>query len=206
VSDAHTNDRPPFSGPYIVGIGGASRAGSTSERVLALALAAAEAKGARTDLFGGEHLAKLPLFNPEVAAASPERDALNAAVRAADGLIIASPGYHGSVSGLVKNALDSLEMLRDDPRPYFDGRAVGVIVTVDGWQAAGATLGALRAIVHALRGWNTPIGVALNAAAARDTGGLFDGEGRLADRRDAWQVQTMAEQVVAFANLWRAGC
>jgi FMN reductase len=191
--------------PYIVGIGGASRAGSTSERVLALALAAAEAKGARTEMFGGEHLAKLPLFNPEVAAVSPERDALNAAVRAADGLIIASPGYHGSVSGLVKNALDSLEMLRDDPRPYFDGRAVGVIVTVDGWQAAGATLGALRAIVHALRGWNTPIGVALNAAAARDSGGLFDGEGRLADRRDAWQVQTMAEQVVAFANLWRAG-
>lgn len=189
--------------PYIVGIGGTTRAGSTSERVLALALAAAEAKGARTELFGGEHLAKLPLFNPEVAAGSPERDALNAAVRAADGLIIASPGYHGSVSGLVKNALDSLETLRDDPRPYFDGRAVGVIVTVDGWQAAGATLGALRAIVHALRGWNTPMGVALNAAAARDTGGLFDGEGRLADRRDAWQVQTMAEQVVAFADLWR---
>ncbi len=191
--------------PYIVGIGGTTRAGSTSERVLALALAAAEAKGARTELFGGEHLAKLPLFNPEVAAVSAEREALNAAVRAADGLIIASPGYHGSVSGLVKNALDSLEMLRDDPRPYFDGRAVGVIVTVDGWQAAGATLGALRAIVHALRGWNTPMGVALNAAAARDTGGLFDGEGRLADRRDAWQVQTMAEQVVAFADLWRKG-
>ena len=191
--------------PYIVGIGGTTRAGSTSERVLALALAAAEAKGARTELFGGEHLAKLPLFNPEVAAVSAEREALNAAVRAADGLIIASPGYHGSVSGLVKNALDSLEMLRDDPRPYFDGRAVGVIVTVDGWQAAGATLGALRAIVHALRGWNTPMGVALNAAAARDTGGLFDGEGRLADRRDVWQVQTMAEQVVAFADLWRKG-
>jgi FMN reductase len=189
--------------PLIVGIGGASRSGSTSERVLALALAAAEAKGARTQLFGGEHLAKLPLFNPEVAGASPERDALNAAVRAADGLIIASPGYHGSVSGLVKNALDSLELLRDDARPYFDGRAVGSIVTVDGWQAAGATLGALRAIVHALRGWNTPIGVALNSAAARDTGGLFDGEGRLADRRDAWQLQTMTEQVVVFAELWR---
>ena len=108
------------------------------------------------------------------------------------------------MSGLVKNALDSLEALRDDARPYFDGRAVGVIVTVDGWQAAGATLGALRAIVHALRGWNTPMGVALNGAAARDTGGLFDGQGRLADRRDAWQVQTMADQVVDFA-VRRAG-
>jgi len=195
---------PTSDTPFIVGIGGTTRAGSTSERVLALALAAAEARGARTQLFGGEHLAKLPLFNPEVAAGSPERDALNTAVREADGLIIASPGYHGSVSGLVKNALDSLELLRDDARPYFDGRAVGVIVTVEGWQAAGATLGALRAIVHALRGWNTPMGVALNVAAARDTGGLFDGEGRLADRRDAWQLQTMAEQVVTFAELCRS--
>jgi len=195
---------PTSDTPFIVGIGGTTRAGSTSERVLALALAAAEARGARTQLFGGEHLAKLPLFNPEVAAGSPERDALNTAVREADGLIIASPGYHGSVSGLVKNALDSLELLRDDARPYFDGRAVGVIVTVEGWQAAGATLGALRAIVHALRGWNTPMGVALNVAAARDTGGLIDGEGRLADRRDAWQLQTMAEQVVTFAELCRS--
>jgi len=187
--------------PLIVGIGGTTRAGSTSERVLNVALQAAEAKGARTQLYGGEHLARLPLFNPEVGAKSPEREALVEAVREADGLIIATPGYHGSVSGLVKNALDSLEALRDDRRPYFEGRAVGVIVTIDGWQAAGATLGTLRAIVHALRGWNTPMGVALNAAAARDTGGLFDGEGRLADRRDAWQVQTMAEQVVAFAQM-----
>jgi FMN reductase len=190
--------------PLIVGIGGTTRAGSTSERVLALALKAAEAKGARTEMFGGELLARLPLFNPQEDQSSAERDALVDAVRRADGLIIASPGYHGSVSGLVKNALDSLETLRDDVRPYFDGRAVGVIVTVDGWQAAGATLGALRAIVHALRGWNTPMGVALNGAAARDSGGLFDGQGRLADRRDAWQVQTMAEQVVDFA-VQRAG-
>ena len=172
--------------------------------MLALALKDAEKAGARTQLFGGEHLARLPIFNPQEITGSPERDALVDAVRQADGLIIASPGYHGSVSGLVKNALDSLEALRDEPRPYFDGRAVGVIVTVDGWQAAGATLGAMRAIVHALRGWNTPMGVALNGAAARDTGGLFDGQGRLADRRDAWQVKTMAEQVVAFARMMMA--
>jgi FMN reductase len=190
--------------PLIVGIGGTTRAGSTSERILDLALKAAEARGARVELFGGEHLGRLPLFNPQEDQPSPERDAMVDAVRRADGLIIASPGYHGSVSGLVKNALDSLEALREDPRPYFDGRAVGVIVTVDGWQAAGATLGALRAIVHALRGWNTPMGVALNAAAARNAGGLFDGQGRLADLRDAWQVQTMADQVIGFARAMAA--
>ena len=42
-------------------------------------------------------------------------------------VVIASPGYHGTVSGLVKNSLDYLEVLREDDRPYLDGRAVGVI-------------------------------------------------------------------------------
>ena len=90
------------------------------------------------------------------------------AVRAADGLIIASPGYHGSISGLVKNALDGLEDLRDDVRPYLDGRAVGLIVRADGPQAGDSTLAALRAIVHALRGWPTPLGVVQIGAEATD--------------------------------------
>ena len=90
--------------------------------------------------------------------------ALVGAVRACDGLIIASPGYHGSVSGLVKNALDGLEDLRDDRRPYLHGRAVGLIVTADGAQAGGSTLAALRSVVHALRGWPTPLGVVMGGA------------------------------------------
>ena len=36
--------------------------------------------------------------------------------RGAHALIIGSPGYHGGISGLVKNALDYLEELREDPR------------------------------------------------------------------------------------------
>ena len=79
------------------------------------------------------------------------------AVRAADGLVIATPGYHGPVSGLIKNALDALDGLRDDERPYLEGRAVGCIVTADGWQACGTALASLRTIVHALRGWPTPV-------------------------------------------------
>ena len=98
----------------------------------------------------------------------------------------------------MKNALDCLEALRDDARPYLDGRAVGCIVTASGGQAAGSTLAALRSIVHALRGWPTPFGATLNAS------GLFDDDGAFSDPRDAWQVETVARQVVEFARL-RAG-
>jgi len=182
--------------PLILGIGGTVRQGSSTERALMVALAAVEARGGATRLLGGEFLARLPIFNPSVREPTPEQQILADAVRAADGVIVASPGYHGSISGVMKNALDSLEVLRDDPRPYFTDRAVGCIITADGWQAAGTTLTTLRSIIHALRGWPTPFGAALNA-----TSSLFDAEGACIEAKDAWQLGTVGEQVLDFAQM-----
>ena len=182
--------------PSIVGIGGTVRAGSSTESALAYSLRRAEALGARSRMFGGEFLAKLPLFDPRPAAPTPEQMELADALRSADGIIIVSPGYHGSISGLVKNALDTLELTAKDEFPYFHGRPVGVIVTAYGWQATGSTLLALRSIVHAMRGWPTPFGAALNS-----TAGLFDEAGACRDRKDAWALNTVAEQVMDFAQM-----
>ena len=182
--------------PLIVGIGGTIRPGSSTERALAVALRAVEAGGGETRLLGGEFLASLPIYNPQPGGPSPEQAILTEAVRLADGVIVASPGYHGSISGVVKNALDTLEGLRDDARPYFTDRAVGCIITAEGWQAAGTTLTTLRSIIHALRGWPTPFGAALNA-----TSGSFDAEGACVDPKDAWQLATVGEQVLEFAKL-----
>lgn len=185
--------------PLILGLGGTLRPGSSSERALIASLKAAEALGAETRLLGGEFLATLPIFDPRPGDPAPSQQALADAVREADGLIVSSPGYHGSLSGLMKNALDTLELTRTDPQPYLTHKAVGIIVTADGWQAAGTTLTAVRAIIHALRGWPTPFGAALNA-----TGGLFDEAGELREAKDAWQLSTVAEQVVDFARMRQA--
>jgi FMN reductase len=177
-----------------VGLGGTVRPGSSSERALIKSLAAASAAGARTELFGGAFLADLPIYNPHAGGCGAQAARFLEAVRSADGIIVATPGYHGSISGLVKNALDVLEGLREDARPYLHGRAVGCIVAASGAQAAGSTLAALRSIVHALRGWPTPFGATLAS------GSLFDDEGEFNDARDAWQVETVAQQVVEFAR------
>ena len=187
-----------MSGPLIVGVGGTPRPGSTTERALALALRAAETAGARTRLFGGEFLERLPHFNPGPAGPSPEQVELAQAIRDADGVILATPGYHGSLSGVVKNALDTLELTRNDPKPYFHGRPVGIIITADGAQAGGTTLMAVRGIIHAMRGWPTPYGAALNAA------NLFDAAGECREVRDAGQIATVADQVMEFAQMRRA--
>jgi len=190
---------PGAKRPFIVGIGGTVRAGSTTELALVESLKVCEAAGARTRLFGGAFLAGLPLYDPRPDEVTPQQAELVEAVRACDGVIVATPGYHGSISGLVKNALDALEITAADPAPYFQGRPVGAIVTAHGWQATGSTLAALRAIIHALRGWPTPFGAALNV-----TGGLFDAEGGCIEAKDAWALATVAEQVMEFSAM-RAG-
>ena len=182
---------------YVVALGGTPRAGSSTEKALRVALAAAEAEGAETLLLGGDDL-DLPLY-VERAERGEKAARLVREIARADGILVASPGYHGTVSGLVKNALDYVEDLRTDARPYFHGRAVGCVAVAYGWQASVATLGTLRAITHALRGWPTPLGAALNASQP-----LFDEAGRCTDDAARGQLETVARQVVEFAKLKRA--
>ena len=137
------------------------RAYSSTERALRKALAIAEERGARTTLLAGADI-DFPSYAPE----NPDRpDAAKRYVdilRSADAVIIGSPGYHGAISGFVKNALDYVEDMSRDERCYFDGLPVGCVATAAGWQAAVATLQQLRVITHALRGWPTPLGIAIN--------------------------------------------
>ncbi|MFI0353853.1 NADPH-dependent FMN reductase [Actinomadura sp. 9N407] len=180
--------------PLIVGVGGTGRFGSTTERALLLALRGAEDGGAEVVSFDGAFLAELPLFRPGLAAGSPRVRELLAAVARSDGLIVASPSYHGGVSALVKNALDHMELLREEPRPYLDRRAVGCVVTAAGGQAGGVTLAALRSIVHALRGWPTPLGATVTTSERS----LQAGNGDVVDASET-QLRAVGHQVVEFA-------
>ena len=181
--------------PYIIGIGGTTRVGSSTEKALRFALAVAAAGGAETNGFFGPELAELPMYAPEDPDRTDTARRLAQELRKADGIIVASPGYHGSVSGLVKNALDYVEDLRDDDRSYFDGLAVGCIATGAGWQAIVGTLQQLRTIAHALRGWPTPLGAAINS-----THDVFSDDGDVIDPRARFQLETVAREVLQFAE------
>jgi FMN reductase len=179
----------------IVGIGGTSRPGSSTELAARLAIEAAAGMGVETAFFDGAFLLDLPHYGAPASTNCARADEFVDAVRNADGVIIASPGYHGSISGLVKNAVDYLEETAKDGRVYLDGVPVGLIATAYGWQATGSTLAALRSIVHSLRGWPTPFGAAINAS-----GGLFT-NGLCTDERTKDQLQTVGRQVYEFALL-----
>jgi len=183
--------------PFIVGLGGTLSDSSSSERALRHALAVAAARGARTELFSARAL-DLPMYMTDRSQRSSAAIALVDALAQSDGVIIATPGYHGGISGLVKNALDYVEDLRDHERPYLDGRAVGCIVCAYGWQATTTTLVSLRSTVHALRGWPTPLGVAINSAQT-----VFDDSGQVVDEQCAQQLTMLSGQVLDFVGARR---
>jgi FMN reductase len=179
--------------PLIVGLGGTAQPNSSTEKALAIALAGAERAGARVELLGGDLLTQLPHYLTVEVASSPAASTLLEALRSADGVIIASPGYHGSVSGILKNAIDYMEETSKDDRAYFHGIPVGLIATAYGWQATNSTLSTLRSIVHALRGWPTPLGAAVNSS-----GGIFSGE-QCSDSKVIELLEEVGRQVTEFA-------
>jgi FMN reductase len=181
--------------PFVVGIGGTVRAHSTSERAVAEALRWAEKLGARTKLFNGDFVSRLPHYVPDCPTRNPDEREFVEEVRVCHGIIVGTPGYHGSLSGPIKNALDLLEDTAKDEHPYLDGRAFGCVVTAYGWQACGTTLVSLRLIAHALRAWPTPFGAALNASTP-----LFETDGTCIDEKISKQLSVVAAQIVEFAR------
>lgn len=182
------------SRPLIVGLGGSGNAMGATDRILRRALDAVHAAGAETLCFDGKAL-DMPMYSYD-GNRTEKATAMIDALRRADGIIIASPGYHGTVSGLIKNALDYVEDMAKDDRVYFEGRAVGLIAVASGWQATGSTLATLRSITHALRGWPTPMAVTVNSALP-----IFDENGGLADSGIQMQLDILARQVVSFAKM-----
>ncbi|ALE15476.1 NADPH:quinone oxidoreductase [Altererythrobacter epoxidivorans] len=183
----------------IVALGGTVNDKSMTEKALRYAARQAEKAGAVVDVFGGEYLTTLPHYGGPGHQDGAGTEMIEA-VRKADGILIAAPGYHGTVSGVVKNALDFLEDLSGDTRPYLHARAVGLIATAAGEQASMGTLTTLRAIIHALRGWPTPMGATIKAMPD-----LFDDAGNCTDPRTSAQLEMVGEQVVMGARSLKLG-
>jgi FMN reductase len=178
--------------PRVVAVGGSLNAASSTQKALQVLLDHAARAGCDTCLITGPVL-DLPFYSTSTKGRTEAARFLVEQLRDADGVFIGSPVYHGSISGVVKNALDYAEDLRDDERPYLSGRAVGVLATGGGWQGCVATLGALRDVVHALRGWNTPFGVPINTSVPEP---VFASDGRCMDDITERQLALLAEQVV----------
>lgn len=110
----------------------------------------------------------LPMFDPDADYGShPIVEELLEGFYLARGIVLVSPEYHGTVSGVLKNALDFLAY------EHFDGKAVLSAATSGGVAAFGA-LNQLQSIVRNLHGVNSPEWISIGSGErAMDSSGLF---------------------------------
>ncbi|MDJ1133984.1 NADPH-dependent FMN reductase [Streptomyces iconiensis] len=182
-----------MSGPELALLGGSLRPGSFSVQVLRVCAELAARQGAHVTVLPAPQLG-LPLYEPGCEHRTEDARRLLAAVRRADGLIVATPVYHGGMSGLLKNALDYLEDLSGDAPAYLDGRATGAVAV--GWSEHGAAhaVAEVRNAIMCLRGWVTPMSVTVNSADMAPTDDAVWSSARTVRR-----LEIMVGQVTEFA-------
>ncbi|MYV67652.1 NAD(P)-binding protein [Streptomyces sp. SID2131] len=176
-----------MSAPHIVLISGSLRQGSTCDRVADWCAERCAEQGTSARVFTGAEI-DFPAYRPGLATSHAAVAGFLEELRAADGVVLVSPTYHATVSGLLKNALDYVNDI-GGPVPYLEGRPIGTVAVGAAAQGAVSTLTTLRTIGHALRGWPTPVGVAVDRVPATGTAG---GE----PEPDAARLLQMVSQVV----------
>ena len=108
----------------------------------------------------------------------------------ADFFILGTPNYHGSFSGILKNALDHLNM------DYFKMKPVGLIGN-SGGIVSSEPLSHLRVIIRSLLGIAVPTQIATHDS---DYAKLDDGTLYLEDSEFQLRAKLFVDQIVSFVN------
>ncbi|MDF2960785.1 MAG: putative flavoprotein [Paenibacillus sp.] len=133
----------------IIAIAGGNRKASTSTKLAEYTVRLIRAKGLKADLFD---LNQTPLpfyttdetFDDHAGVVTLKR-----LMNTADGIILATPEYHGGMSGVLKNALDHLG------QSHFGGKPV-LSMSSSGGAVGSSSLQQLQATVRNLHGINCP--------------------------------------------------
>ena len=155
----------------VVGIGGSLRKESYSMQALHLAAERIEKLGAEVQVLDLKEMT-LPFCDggsdyPDY----PDVAVMKAAVKDVDAVILATPEYHGSVSGVIKNALDLMSF------DEFSGKVTGFI-SVLGGQSNSNALNEMRVIMRWVHAWSIPEQIAIGQAWK-----AFDTDGKLVDEK-----------------------
>lgn len=165
----------------VLGVAGSTRRGSYSTQALKVALEHAKKQGAEVRLLD---ISRLPLYDPN-ALASKEVERAAEAVSWASAIILASPDYHGSISGTLKNFLDHFY-------EEFSGKLFGYIVASH--EKGLTVMDQMRTAVRQCYGWSMPYGVSVNGP--QDFLG-----GELVSTRLLRRLRMMARDLVVYGRL-----
>jgi NAD(P)H-dependent FMN reductase len=181
----------------ILGIAGSMREQSYSTRALKLVLEEVKKYDSESDVLELRKL-NLPLYDPSGDTSDEPSSYINinnnlleritTTLKWADAFVLASPDYHGSMSGGMKNFLD---YFWED----FAGKTFGYIVAS---HEKGLTVAdQMRTAVRQCYGWSMPYNISINGE--KD----FDSEGNLVNSALAKRVMMLARDLVTYGTLIR---
>lgn len=168
-----------------VGIGGSLRADSHSYQALNVAAERVRSLGAEVEVIDLRTL-NLPFCqgSQDEYLDYPDVARLRQAVKQADGLILSTPEYHGSLSGVLKNALDLMSF------EHLSDKVTGLI-SVLGGQSNSNALNDLRVIMRWVHAWVIPEQVAIGQAWS-----AFEQNGQLRDEKLSERLDQFAQSLV----------
>ena len=147
----------------LLAVCGSTREHSYSGRLAIIALAAAREHGAETRLLELNAI-NLPTYNPDNE--DMDHEGLRVATEAvnwADAFLLASPDYHGSMSGAMKNFLDFYWA-------EFAGKLFGYVVASH--EKGLTVMEHMRTSVRQCYGWSLPYGLSVHGEKDFDSSGL----------------------------------
>jgi NAD(P)H-dependent FMN reductase len=172
--------------PHVVAVSGSRREGSYTYRALREACYSVEETGGTAEVLDlGE--VDLPPLNPDRDDVA-DSEAIARRIREADGIILGTPMYHGSYSGVLKNALDYCGF------EEFEDTTVGLLV-VSGGPFPTTALDHLRSVCRALNAWVLP-----HQAAVPRAHTAFDGD-EFTDDDLRERVRILGERIVQYASI-----
>ena len=179
----------------VLGVAGSMRQESYSTRALKMVLEEAKKYNAESYMLELRKI-NLPLYDPSEI--TPDEfssnnnnlvlERITTSLRWADVFVLASPDYHGSMSGGMKNFLDYFWEV-------FAGKTFGYIVAS---HEKGLTVAdQMRTAVRQCYGWSMPYNISINGE--RD----FDSKGNLVNSALAKRIKMLARDLVTYGTLIR---
>lgn len=185
-----------MTAPKIIALAGSLRKESFNQKLISEAARFALESGAEVEVIKLADL-NLPMFDEDIEAQDtpPGAQLLKDKLRSADGLLLASPEYNGSITGALKNAIDWASRTEQGAVPAFRNTVTALFASSPGG------LGGLRGLNH-VRDILCGIGslVLADQLAVPAIHSKLDEQGRISDANTAEQVASLAQQLVSVAS------
>src|ERR671933_21696 len=175
----------------ILGVTGSLRENSHSTKTLATVLQLAASKFRAEVRLLNLRETKLPFYSPNITTGDSfyaNIKIVTQDVEWADAFILASPDYHGSMSGTMKNFLDYFW-------EEFAGKTFGYLCTSH--EKGLTVMDQMRTAVRQCYGWSMPYGISINS------GEDLDSNGEIVNAQLSKRLNMLARDLVVYGRLIR---